>query len=286
MDNALTTADAYGLAAKYPTDSSVQAAMYSMLEVVGPALQSAGVSAVANVGYAPEFPGLWQRWLGPVSGLEQEYFLSWSDGPDVTGSQWQTYEDEVTSAAAAHKMIYAHVGAYDTTNTALLDYGLASYLLGSDGQGVFGFSSTTQDYPEYHYNLGSPTGAYYARPDGSLERDFTNGSVVVNPAAGTGSINVGPGLGAGVAFSGDAAFYGSTGGMALNRPIVGMARTPDGRGYWLARTLTSLLSPVLPVVSPLTTSWRPTSQCRVFAGSAERPARQDRTYCPALRTPW
>ena len=32
---------------------------------------------------------------------------------------------------------------------------------------------------------------------------------------------------------GDAGFYGSTGGIALNKPIVGMASTPDGRGYWL-----------------------------------------------------
>ena len=29
------------------------------------------------------------------------------------------------------------------------------------------------------------------------------------------------------------AFYGSTGNIALNRPIVGMAATPDGGGYWL-----------------------------------------------------
>ena len=32
---------------------------------------------------------------------------------------------------------------------------------------------------------------------------------------------------------GDAGFYGSTGGLALNEPIVGMASTPDGKGYWL-----------------------------------------------------
>src|SRR6202034_2856568 len=32
---------------------------------------------------------------------------------------------------------------------------------------------------------------------------------------------------------GDAAFYGSTGGLHLDAPIVGMAATPDGRGYWL-----------------------------------------------------
>ena len=32
---------------------------------------------------------------------------------------------------------------------------------------------------------------------------------------------------------GNAHFYGSTGAIHLNRPIVGMARTPSGHGYWL-----------------------------------------------------
>ena len=32
---------------------------------------------------------------------------------------------------------------------------------------------------------------------------------------------------------GDAQFYGSTGAIALNEPIVAMAATPDGKGYWL-----------------------------------------------------
>jgi hypothetical protein len=32
---------------------------------------------------------------------------------------------------------------------------------------------------------------------------------------------------------GSAGFYGSTGGLRLNAPIVGMAPTPDGAGYWL-----------------------------------------------------
>jgi len=32
---------------------------------------------------------------------------------------------------------------------------------------------------------------------------------------------------------GDAGFFGSMGGKHLNSPIVGMAATPDGKGYWL-----------------------------------------------------
>ena len=37
----------------------------------------------------------------------------------------------------------------------------------------------------------------------------------------------------GVFAFGDAGFHGSTGSIALNKPIVGMAATPDGGGYWL-----------------------------------------------------
>ena len=32
---------------------------------------------------------------------------------------------------------------------------------------------------------------------------------------------------------GDATFLGSTGAIRLNQPIVGMAATPTGKGYWL-----------------------------------------------------
>ena len=32
---------------------------------------------------------------------------------------------------------------------------------------------------------------------------------------------------------GDAGYHGSTGGLHLNAPIVGIAATPDGKGYWL-----------------------------------------------------
>jgi len=41
------------------------------------------------------------------------------------------------------------------------------------------------------------------------------------------------GIGRGIFAFGDAGFFGSTGNRRLNRPIVGMAATPTGKGYWL-----------------------------------------------------
>ena len=37
----------------------------------------------------------------------------------------------------------------------------------------------------------------------------------------------------GIFSCGDTTFYGSTGEIALNKPIVAMIHTVDGRGYWL-----------------------------------------------------
>jgi hypothetical protein len=42
-----------------------------------------------------------------------------------------------------------------------------------------------------------------------------------------------PATARGIFAFGDAAFYGSTGGVALVKPIVGMAATPGGAGYWM-----------------------------------------------------
>ena len=46
----------------------------------------------------------------------------------------------------------------------------------------------------------------------------------------------------GVFTFGDAGFFGSTGSMHLNRPVVGMAAAPDGGGYWLVASDGGLFS--------------------------------------------
>jgi hypothetical protein len=66
------------------------------------------------------------------------------------------------------------------------------------------------------------------------------GTLPANAAAPANRSAASPGAGywevasdGGIFTFGDAGYYGSTGGIHLNQPIVGMAPTPDGGGYWL-----------------------------------------------------
>jgi hypothetical protein len=72
------------------------------------------------------------------------------------------------------------------------------------------------------------------------------GAFVTGAATGTARAGAGPVVGhartsaywlvasdGGIFSFGGAGFYGSTGGMRLNQPIVGMAGTADSQGYWL-----------------------------------------------------
>jgi Hypothetical glycosyl hydrolase family 15 len=71
-DNALDN-NSYGTPAKYPTASSVQAAMLSMLKVVGPGLRKAAIALVPNLGYTNLYPTLWGTWIQYVSGFANEH---------------------------------------------------------------------------------------------------------------------------------------------------------------------------------------------------------------------
>ncbi len=185
VDNALTTAAAYSVAAKYPTDAAVQAATYSALQTIGPVLHDAGVKAVFNVGYATAFPALWQRWLGPVDGLEQEFYLSFSTKPDAVGAAWSVYEDEVSSCTAQHKSCWFHSGEYSAAVTSQTrQYALASYLLATDGRQFLAVGSVTLKPPEAHLTLGGRLSAMF-QVGASWRRYFAQGVAVVNPSTAT-----------------------------------------------------------------------------------------------------
>jgi hypothetical protein len=193
VDNALTTANAYGTAASYPTDAMVQAATYSALRRAGAALRAARVGSVANVGYATSFPGLWQRWLGPVDGLEQEFYLSYTTQPGAVGARWGAFQDEVSSCAAENKVCWFHAGSYSATVTARTrDYALASLLLATDGRQLLAVGAFSAASPPPHTALGPPLGAA-DQLGRAWRRAFTGGAVVVNPSTAPATARLGRG---------------------------------------------------------------------------------------------
>lgn len=191
VDNALTTADAYGVSAKYPADAAVQAATYSALQEIGSSFHEAGVASVFNVGYATMFPGLWKRWLTSVDGLEQQSYLSYSTQPNVVGAAWETYEDEVSSCATLHKSCWFHVGDDSTAvSSRTVQYGLASYLLATDGHQFLAVGATTPALTGSWLTLGGRQSIRFQMGTAWL-RYFTNGVVVVNPSLTTSVVTLG-----------------------------------------------------------------------------------------------
>lgn len=190
VDNALTIAGAYGVAAKYRTDARVQDATSSALHVIGPGLRQAGIKSVVNVGYPTKFAGLWQRWLGQVEGLEQEFYLSYSTQPDATGATWLAYQHELSSCAAEGKSCWFHVGleaAAVTPQTAA--YGLASYLLSANARQAFAVGSATSP-PVQGAGIGAPVHPMIA-VGGAFLRYFAQGVAVVNPSQGSIVVQLG-----------------------------------------------------------------------------------------------
>ncbi len=86
--------------------------------------------------------------------------------------------------------------------------GLAGYLVAPEGYAMALSASVSSS--------GSPAIVFYGKVD-----------------TATGSPVAGAKVAVASTFPVPTAFFGSTGAMHLNQPIVGMAATPDGGGYWL-----------------------------------------------------
>ncbi len=180
VDNALTTADAYGIAEKYSIDASVQAATYSALRTAGRALRKAGIASVFNVGYATKFPGLWARWLRPVGGLEQEFYLAPSAGSSPTDAAWRAYQQEIESCAALHKSCFFKPA--ETPVSATSAYAATSYLIAATGRQLLNVENMASIRGSC-WRLGAPEGPPQ-RLGPAWRRFFSRGVVaIVNPTS-------------------------------------------------------------------------------------------------------
>jgi hypothetical protein len=103
--------------------------------------------------------------------------------------------------------------------------------IGMGQWGALGYA-IGQDHGDGNWTYTQIVDHYYGPATLQTLGDITQ---VGGPSGGVGGywINATDG---GVFSFGNAQFYGSTGGMRLNKPVVGMAATHDGDGYWEVAT--------------------------------------------------
>jgi putative glycosyl hydrolase-like family 15 (GHL15) protein len=183
--------------AQYPTDAAYQRAVRSMLEYVGPAIQSAGRLAIPNIGSWSEYPAVTREWLPFVSGGMDEMFVKWSKaaGQGYRGAhEWET---EVGAAAAAEAMgkHFIAITQAEPGDTQGARYGWASTLLAGNGHTVYmasnGHVGEETWLGDYETQLGTPTSTAAPLANGAWQRSFSNGLVVVNPTTSSVFVNFG-----------------------------------------------------------------------------------------------
>jgi hypothetical protein len=182
--------------AKYPNDTTYQAAVHSMLAYAGPAIQAAGKLAIPNIGSWSEYPQVAQEWLQFVSGGVDEMFVKWSSTPgqgyrDPSG--WQSQVEEIQTAERTGKRFLA-ITQSAATDTQAIRYGWASVLLAAGGHAAFTAATNYSEEiwtSEYEVPLGEPTSSATKIAGGGWKRTFTEGLVVVNPTTTNVSVSFG-----------------------------------------------------------------------------------------------
>lgn len=205
LDNALFACDDYhsGVCpASYPTNTSFQSAYKSMLGVVTPGLNAAGLKTMANLNNARTHPGAWNGYLDRLNGGFDEFWLSFSSSnvlPEYGNPSqgWKAVVDEIAYAESAGKFVgvQPHFSAGDK---ATFRYAYASFLMANGGRGSFSEINSTDAYTsppawhaEYDWDLGAASGAYYAISTNVYRRDFACGMALVNAnASGSPAVSI------------------------------------------------------------------------------------------------
>jgi putative glycosyl hydrolase-like family 15 (GHL15) protein len=187
IDNAFSDPYTYGGPPDaYPTRALYRAAVDSFLAHVGPKLRAAGFLVIPNVsGTSVEET---KKLLPYVSGVTQEHWTKWSGGGSgghFADSEWAQMQRYMTTALEARKIFIAHTMAPPDDVRSMV-YGRASFLLEWDGgPSAFTFDPNPDSdpwNPAWTSEIGLPRGPKVRRGVG-WEREFTDGSVYVNPSS-------------------------------------------------------------------------------------------------------
>jgi hypothetical protein len=179
--------------AKYPNDKSFQEAVYGFLAYIRQDyFQPAGKQMYGNI-VSVDDDAVRERYIQQLDGVMIESFATdWSDGY----REHDDWEDQLKLAewVLSQKKTLILVSQGDESDLDRQRFAFASYLLVADGNAVFRYASSDSYrevwlYDDYKLDLGKPLGKRYQK-QGDWHRDFTNGTVTVNPRQHTAEITV------------------------------------------------------------------------------------------------
>lgn len=201
LDDALTTLShtTFGdrVSPQMPTDAAMYAATDSFLARVGPQLRGAGYAAVANVAFQwDDWRSVLTDWTPYVSGWEDEYFVKWGLGPQArfTGADWR-WKMQMSAWCARRGVPLLAVTYSAADDTAAQLYHRATFLLtwnGRTGASIFVPQEDSTDHwlPRATVEIGRPDGVRRVVADGVHRRDYTHGTVLVNPTTSARTVAV------------------------------------------------------------------------------------------------
>jgi hypothetical protein len=201
---------------QFANQAAWQAAMISFVQAVYPALKQAGLLVAAEVfgwndsGGASNNDGtadaaFWSQIAPYLDALFCEYFeqnpgnlaVSYNsvDG-DWTGN-WGGWLNLIDVAQNAGRSFWGlnYATGDAATDARLRVYGKASFLLKWNGtrHGAYFWDPRPNDpwAADWTMDIGTPSGAMYPVGMGAFRRDYSGGTVVVNPTLGTQAIDLG-----------------------------------------------------------------------------------------------
>lgn len=183
--------------AKYPDNASYQAAVNGFLQYLHQNYaQPYNRPVMANI-IARSDEAQWFNYMPSLDGAMQErWAVPWSSTTGyLSETKWSSDMALAEKTQAQGKFILL-VAQGSKTDTARQNFAFASYLLVSNGYASFRYtdSSIYKEvwlYDNYKVQLGTPLGARY-QTGTAWRRDFTNGSVIVDPVNHTANISVSP----------------------------------------------------------------------------------------------
>jgi hypothetical protein len=187
-----------GYPALYPSTAAYSAAMVSFVQAVYAALHAKGYYVALNgcaykSGDSTYSDGTstidWWKRLGPYADglMDEDYAETSSDTLRATGTAWsQQWDGWQRLIGVAQSMGTDFVGLeYNSaTDTAAMTYGKASFLLewnGGRSEFIYKNGSTDPTNGAWTTDIGTPT-AQKVQVGVGWERDFTGGTVLVNPS--------------------------------------------------------------------------------------------------------